>query len=256
MDLNTIDWSMFTVDVDLSASIVGNADTDPGIHTWWGSARYLVGAEAYDDEDRSDTDSSPRWNAAIDKGFALSIDGDHDEDYAQWTVLSMNGVIVDKYLMTHSIPNELDGMSADYGSMATIFRGNDFHPDLLEMIEGFGGRTILIDRAAIAPAWRGQGGIGRLLISRILRLITADVAVVATIPFPINLYRECPEPTRHPRFDEERRRVRRTWESLGFSQYQDGEVWVMDAVTLDHDEAVREIEANLPGLQQSVSNDQ
>jgi hypothetical protein len=55
-----------------------------------------------------------------------------------------------------------------------------------------------------------------VLISRILRLFTtSDTAVVATIPFPIDLYDECDNPDEHPRFEEESRRVRNIWESLG-----------------------------------------
>ncbi|WP_457844692.1 hypothetical protein [Nocardia gipuzkoensis] len=247
MDMNQIDWQLFTVDVDLSVgSIVAGADPDPGIISWSGSAEYLVGAEEYDEKDYPEPGSAPRWEAAVADGRALSL-RQQDDDFARWTVLQMSGVMVDLFMTTSSIPNELDGMSADHGALAAIFDGNELHPDLLQMVEGIGSRAILIDRARVAPAWRGHGGVGRLLISRILRLITADASVVATIPFPIDLFQEGPYPDQHPRFDSERRRVRKIWESLGFHQYK-GEIWVMDPAMATHDHAVRDIEARLPGL--------
>lgn len=250
MDLSSdMDWQLFTVDSHLSGSIVADAEPDPGVLMWSGSAWYHVSAEDYDEEDYPEPDRAPRWDAAVEKGYALSL-RNQDEDFAQWQVLTMEGVIIDLYTASTSIPDELDGMSADFGSLARIFIDNEFHPDLLETIEGFGSRAILIDRVHLAAAWRGLGGVGRLLISRILRMVnTLDAAVVATIPFPIDLYTECEDPgaiRRHPRFDEELRRVQRTWESLGFRQYND-EIWVMDPAKSHHNNAVRAIEARLPG---------
>ncbi|WP_406276967.1 hypothetical protein OH799_07160 [Nocardia sp. NBC_00881] len=189
MDLSTtIEWQFFTVDIHLSGSIVADAEPDPGILSWSGSAWYHVSAEDYDDEDYPELDQPPRWEAAVTKGYALSL-RDQDEDFAHWKVLAMHGVVVDPYLASSSIPRELDGISADYGSLARILSGNELHPDLLDMIEGAGSRAILIDRVGMAPAWRRLGGVGRLLISRILRMFTTvDTAVVATIPFTIDLY--------------------------------------------------------------------
>jgi hypothetical protein len=250
MDRSTIDWQSFTVEVELSGSIVAGAEPDPGVLGWSGSAQYLVGAEDYDEPDYPQPGSAPVWGAAITKGRALSL-RHQDEDCAYWTVLQMSGVVVDPYLAASSITDELDGMSADYGALSAIFSGNELHPDLLEMVEGIGTRAVLIDRVNIAPAWRGLGGVGRVLISRILRLFTTtDTAVVATIPFPIDLFQECASPdevNKHPRFDEEKARVRRIWESLGFNQYK-GEIWVMDPAMVHHDNAIGEIEARLPGL--------
>ncbi|MEU1983278.1 hypothetical protein [Nocardia sp. NPDC019395] len=250
MDLSSrIDWQFFTVDIELSGSIVADAEPDPGILMCSGSAWYHVSAEDYDEEDYPEPEQAPQWDAAVAKGYAFSL-RNQDDDFAQWQVLTMCGVIVDPYLASGSIPDELDGMSADYGSLARLFSGNELHPDLLDMIEGAGTRAILIDRANLAVAWRGFGGVGRLLISRILRMVsTFDTAVVATIPFPIDLYKECESPgdiDQHPHFDEELRRVRRTWESIGFRQYK-GEIWVMDPAKVHHDDAVRQIEARLPG---------
>lgn len=250
MDLSTtVDWKLFTVDITLSGSIAAGAEPDPGILSWSGSAWHHMSAEDYDDEDYPEPGRPPRWEAAITKGYALSL-RHLDDDFAQWEVLTMHGVLTDPFLASGSIPSELDALSADYDSLARIFSGNDLHPDLLEMIEGAGSRAILIDRVRLAPAWRGLGGVGRLLISRILRMVTTvDTAVVATIPFPIDLYEECDDPgdiDNHPRFDDELRRIQSTWESLGFFQYKD-EIWVMDPAMVHHDKAVRQIEARLPG---------
>lgn len=95
MDLSSnIDWQLFTVDSDLSGSIVVGAEPDPGVLMWSGSAWYHVSAEDYDEEDYPEPDRAPWWDAAVEKGYAFSL-RNQDEDFAQWQVLTMDGVIVD-----------------------------------------------------------------------------------------------------------------------------------------------------------------
>jgi hypothetical protein len=151
MDPSTINWELFTVGIELSGSVVAGAEPDPGILQWSGSAQYAVSAEDYDEQDRRQADGTVQWDTAIAAGRALSL-RDQDEDFAHWTVLLMNGVVVDQYMATCSIPDALDTMTADYGALAAVFQGNDLHPDLLEMVEGIGGRVVLIDRVRLAPA--------------------------------------------------------------------------------------------------------
>ncbi|MFF0546712.1 MULTISPECIES: hypothetical protein [Nocardia] len=248
VDLDQVSWALFSVDVELNGSIV-RADSDPGVIQWSGSARYTVGAEDYDEQDFPEGEDAPRWDTAIAKGRALSLH-EQQQDYACWSVLQMSGVLVDLGTLVGDVVEQLDSISADYEAFSPVFAGNELHPDLLEMVEGFGNRVVLIDRVNLAPAWRGAGGVGRVLISRILGLFTStDTGVVATIPYPIVLFDESArlDLEQHPRFGEELERVRRVWASIGFRPYRN-DIWVMDPAKVHHDNGVRAIEARLPGL--------
>ncbi|WP_410874725.1 hypothetical protein [Nocardia sp. A7] len=249
VDLDRVHWESFSVDVELKGSIV-RADSDPGVIVWSGSAHYMAGVEDYDEQDFSDGNDVPRWDAAIEKGRALFL-REEDEDLARWSVLQMSGVLVDLVTTIGSVVDQLDSMSADYEAFSPVFADNELHPDLLEVVEGVGNRAVLIDRVNLAPAWRGAGGVGRVLISRILGLFTStDAGVVATIPYPIDLFDECDrrrDVEQHPRFGEELERVRRVWDSIGFMPYRDG-IWVMDPAKVHHDNGVRVIESRLPRM--------
>ncbi|WP_152546698.1 hypothetical protein [Amycolatopsis orientalis] len=50
-------------------------------------------------------------------------------------------------------------------------------------------KVVIIDRVQLAPAWRGLGGVGRLLTARLLRWVCNDPRLVAVLPFPIDLDR-------------------------------------------------------------------
>ncbi|MEV5837646.1 hypothetical protein [Nocardia sp. NPDC052112] len=55
MELSTgIDWQNFTVDITMNGTIVANAEPDPGVLSWSGSAWYHVSSEDYAAEDYPD----------------------------------------------------------------------------------------------------------------------------------------------------------------------------------------------------------
>ncbi|MFE3195859.1 hypothetical protein ACFXHA_43150 [Nocardia sp. NPDC059240] len=231
-----IDWTSFNLNMDIGGPVVGDY-SDPGMLHWSGQATYTVAVA-----DGTD------WRPDQDQALSVARIEDGEDLYSEWTVLTMGGLIVDPRSVEARIPRLLNEISEDYDHFGVLFDGTDFHPDLMDHIDGvFGSRAVLIDRVHMAPAWRGHGGVGRLLISRILRLFAADAKVVATNPFPIVLFTERDGHARltaHPRFDEELAKVQRTWASLGFQLYKDP-IWVMDPARSGHADAVAELERRL-----------
>ncbi|WP_062993794.1 hypothetical protein [Nocardia anaemiae] len=232
-----VDWTCFSIHTEISGPVVGDY-RDPGMLPWSGHAIYTVTGGSGTDPQHSDQ--------AL--GLSVSRTDDEGEPRSEWTVLTMHGLIVDPFIVEDSILRLLDELSADYDHFRVLFDGNDFHPELMDMIDGgLGSRAVLIDRARVAPAWRGMGGVGRLLISRILRLFADTAGVVATNPFPIDLFAEWDTRTglvKHPRFGDELAKVQRTWGSLGFQPYKDP-IWVMDPAMSTHSRAVAELEKQL-----------
>ncbi|MFE1591737.1 hypothetical protein [Nocardia sp. NPDC058705] len=230
-----IDWASFDVNVNISAPVVGHYN-DPGLMQWTGTATYTV----------SSVDDIPADDAPL--GLSVVHTDERGEPEKRWTVLRMHGLLVDPYIVESGIVDLLDGLSQDYSHFALLFGGdNRFHPDLDEIIEGVNSAAVLIDRVYMAETWRGRGGVGRLLISRILRLFAESAGVVATHPFPIELLKERDDQTgltEHPRFEEELAKVRRTWESLGFERYTP-QCWVLDPAMRTHMDSVARLEKTL-----------
>lgn len=82
---------------------------------------------------------------------------------------------------------------------------------------------VIIDDVRLSPAWRGLGGVGRLLTGRLLRWISDQPRVVAVHPFPIDLDDDaCQDPAV---FDPAMRRVRGMW--VRFEPFTD-DIWIMD----------------------------
>lgn len=72
----------------------------------------------------------------------------------------------------------------DYEHFVPLFdKSGDLglHGDLEDYLVN-GTHVAIIDRAGIASAWRGLGGVGRLLIGRMLRWVTSQASLVATHP--------------------------------------------------------------------------
>lgn len=230
-----IDWTSFAVEVDISGPVVGEY-SDPGMLHWSGRATYTVAVE-----DGAD------WRPDADMALSVARDDDGQDLYSKWTVLTMHGLTVDPFTVEDSIPRLLDEVSEDFAHFGVLFAGNDFAPELTAVIEGLGSRSVLIDRVRMAPGWRGRRGVGRLLISRILRLFAGDSAVIATNPFPIDLFAESDNlshVTKHPLFGEELAKVQRTWGSLGFHPYKDP-IWILDPAMSTHSQAVTALERDL-----------
>ncbi|MFI5610282.1 GNAT family N-acetyltransferase [Amycolatopsis sp. NPDC051903] len=108
---------------------------------------------------------------------------------------------------------------------------------LAEVLDGSitaaGSHVVLIGHVVLAPAWRGSGGVGRLLTSRLLQWLCAEPRLIAVAPFV-----STPGAAPH--------RARRTWASLGFRPYDNG-IWILDPATSDHDDALFGLEARLLG---------
>ncbi|NEA77144.1 hypothetical protein [Streptomyces sp. SID13588] len=159
------------------------------------------------------------------------------------TIFTMSGLTLDLWRIGH-IYDSLDSRSADYEHFARLFDESGdlgLHPDFEECLIS-GTHVTIIDRARIAPAWRRQGGVGRLLIAHLLRLVAGRTAVVATHPYPIDI----PEEER----DDEARKVRemaavqRTWRSLGFEPFRE-DLYVMQPHLRAHEDATKRLEQAL-----------
>ncbi|MDK0520558.1 hypothetical protein [Streptomyces sp. ML-6] len=156
------------------------------------------------------------------------------------TILSMSGLTVDLWRVG-SIYVSLDARDADYAHFMPLFEEAGeigLHPDLEEGLVS-GDQIVIIDRVRIAPAWRGLGGVGRLLIGRLLRWVAGQAALVATHPYPIDIpVSERDDTEREAR---EEAVIQRTWQSLGFEPFRE-DVWVMQPYLSTHDEAVGRLE--------------
>jgi len=126
-------------------------------------------------------------SAACDEGAALSVrpSADAEPESIEWIVAEMQGLAIDPFRTDTDIAAYLDWLSSDYGRMGKVlFDGRRFTAELEAAVEfGVGHRVVLIDEVRLALGWRGIGGVGRVAISRMLRLFADSAAVVATIPF-------------------------------------------------------------------------
>jgi GNAT superfamily N-acetyltransferase len=153
----------------------------------------------------------------------------------------MSGITLDLWHIGR-IYDSLDSRDAGYEHFAPLFdKSGDLglHPDLEECLMN-GTHIVIVDRARIAPAWRGLGGVGRLLISRLLRWVTSRAAIVATHPYPIDI--PIDERDDEAREAREKAPVQRCWQSLGFEPFRE-DVWVMQPHLRAHEDAVKRLEA-------------
>jgi hypothetical protein len=101
---------------------------------------------------------------------------------------------------------------------------------------------VLVDRVWLAPAWRGHGGVGRLLTARLLRWVCPEPRVVALMPSPIALDDKQQED--ETVFNHEMAKARQTWKSLGFKPFGK-DILIMDPAMVYHDEAVKKLAREL-----------
>jgi hypothetical protein len=113
-------------------------------------------------------------------------------------------------------------------------------------LASFGSQVVLVDRVRLATAWRGHGGVGRLLTARLLRWACPGARAVALMPSPIALDEKQQED--EAAFKQEMAKVRRTWKSLGFKSFGK-DILVMDPAMVYHDEAAKKLARKL-GLPQ------
>lgn len=220
---------------DSSASLVASdAQDDPATLEWRCRAVLPLGEP---DDDEAEADHARLLARGV--SLAQSSHGEHQE----LTILAMSGLTLDLWRIGN-VYESLDSRDADYEHFAPLFdkSGNlGLHSDLEECLVG-GSQVVIIDRVRIAPAWRGRGGVGRLLIGRLLRWVDGRAALVATHPYPIDI----PVGKRDDDAQEaqEKAVVQRIWRSLGFKPFRE-DVWVMQPHMRDHDDAVERLETAL-----------
>ncbi|MFI8931524.1 hypothetical protein ACIG3E_28095 [Streptomyces sp. NPDC053474] len=217
---------------DSSASLVASdAHDDPATLEW--HCRAVLPLWQPDDEETEAANAR-----LLAPGVSLA-QSSHDEGQ-ELTVLSMSGLTVDLWRVG-SVYVSLDARDADYAHFMPLFEeteGLGLHPDLEEGLVS-GDQVVIIDRVRIAPAWRGLGGVGRLLIGRLLRWMVGQAALVATHPYPIDIPVDEREDT--AREAREKAVVQHTWRSLGFEPFRE-DVWVMQPHLSAHGDAVERLE--------------
>jgi hypothetical protein len=143
--------------------------------------------------------------------------------------------------------DSLDADSQELESYACLFDlpGSELHPDLLVKLEFPASQHIVImERARLAPAWRGCGGIGRYLTGRVLPWICPSPAVVVGQPFPIDVPRHKDGTPDNEAFGPAMKQIERVWKSIGFEPYKNG-IWIMDPSLNTHQRAIARLERKL-----------
>ncbi|MGV9294293.1 hypothetical protein [Amycolatopsis sp. NPDC003676] len=218
---------------DSHAHLAGSDLTDPGTSDWWATAGMTVSP----DED----DPADQWY--FSENATLSAKPD-PQGYVDVSILEASGLTVDLQHVD-GIFDALDARSPDYAKFIPLFGNRDEYgflglDDRLQSTpHAFGTHVVIVDRVRLAPAWRGLGGIGRLLTARVLRWICSDPRLIAVQPFPIDLDRSL---LRHASvFEPALDKVRRTWASLGFVPAFGG-TWVADPGRSAYSNAVEALE--------------
>ncbi|MFB6825875.1 hypothetical protein ACFCXA_30320 [Streptomyces virginiae] len=100
----------------------------------------------------------------------------------------MSGLTLDLWRIGN-VYESLDSRDADYEHFAPLFdKSGDLglHSGLEECLVS-GDQAVFNDRVRIAPAWRGLGRVGWLLIDHLLRWVASRAALAATHPYPIDI---------------------------------------------------------------------
>lgn len=119
-------------------------------------------------------------------------------------------------------------------------RSSGLHEEVDSRVAGRGPRLVLLDRVSLAPAWRGMGGVGRLLVSRLVRWLATDTRLVALQPFPTQFANAGDAPG----FAEAREKVQGVWATIGFTPWRD-DIWCLDPASPDFTRAVTRLENRL-----------
>ncbi|WP_327235348.1 hypothetical protein OG349_16660 [Streptomyces sp. NBC_01317] len=221
---------------DSAATLVASGAHDDPATLEWGCRAVLPLWEPDDEEAVAD-------NARLltpGMSLAQTFQGERQE----LTILTMSGLTLDLWRIGN-VYESLDSRDADYEHFAPLFdRSGDLglHSDLEECLVS-GSQVVIIDRVRIAPAWRGLGGVGRLLIGRLLRWVAGHAAIVATHPYPIDIPIDIPVGERDDDAREAREKavVQSVWQSLGFEPFRE-DVWVMQPHLRAHHDAASRLE--------------
>ncbi|MEU6129551.1 hypothetical protein ABZ805_10300 [Saccharopolyspora sp. NPDC047091] len=216
-------------------SVVGSDLTDPGVMDWSAAATIRDPSDEVGTELESDL--------RVD-GIALSTTTTADHGQVL-TLFEADGIIID-LTRADDVFDALDARSADDAHFLPLFDGETGFSEIAEELDATleigASRVLIVHRVRIAPAWRGLGGVGRLLIGRTLAWMCTGSELVAVNPFPIDLG---PHVSRDGElFADSLRQVQRTWASIGFNPFKD-DIWIMDPALGAHERAIAEISREL-----------
>jgi hypothetical protein len=182
--------------------------------------------------------------AAID-GISLSMTSDNG--VKDMTVFRADGLVLD-LCRVENVVESLDADSAELVKYACLFdpdRDNELHPDLESRLElPVGPHVVILERARVASAWRGCGGVGRYLTGRVLSWVSQSAVVVAAQPFPLDVKRDGRGAVDDANFKPALKAIQRTWRSIGFEPYQD-DIWILDPTASKHERAMVRLERKL-----------
>jgi len=234
------DLSSIRFTVGGEAALVGSDIDDPGTMDWYGSAS--ISEWPFNGDDGDDLNPERRKQNSV----ALSTETIGDGGL-KVTILQANGLVIDLWRV-QDIYDALDARSEDYANFIPMFgqRGRYGELELVEELENLlepgGTQVVIVDRVRLAPAWRGCGGVGRLLTIRLLQWLCSDPQVVALKPFPIDLDED--QKQDKVVFRKAMTTVRRTWKSVGFRPFLD-DIWVLDPRTGSYDRTVKKLSKQL-----------
>lgn len=174
------------------------------------------------------SDELIQWEATLELQMYDERD-DIVEPVVVATAIFYSYDLVDSSSGPHDV---LDSLTADTATFLTLF---DPEGNLLEEIDPHGGRTRLIiaDRVTVDPDMRGHR-YGPFLAAHALRRIASDGALAVCYPAPFEL------PVDHPHRENQRARLCRIWERVGFRHFRDG-IYVCDPELGDLDRATLQL---------------
>lgn len=219
------------LEVSGTASLYGSDIDDPGTMDWWGRASATVWHDWEEDGTHLANDGVALSRRKVDDGEEL-------------TIFEANGLRIDLDNV-QGVLDALDALSQDYADFMPAFDGGDAElaPKLLEKLDlSFGSDVVILDRVRLAAAWRGLGGVGRILTARVLRWVSANPRVLLLKPFPIDLERD--KLKDDAVFKPALKNVRKVWRSLGFRRFTD-DIWYLDPIAGSHERAVARLERGL-----------
>lgn len=216
-----------TFQYSASSNLVGLDPHEIGSQDW-----SVTGSiETFDDGDDADEHWSEDPSTRL--GELSQRDGETES-----IIFEMSGFTVDLQ-KTDDLRDSLDARSADSTHFMSLASGSldGLSDELVEFLDlDHQSRLTIIDRVQLAPAWRGLGGVGRLLIGHALNWVAADSQCVATQPHPFFLSDGL---ERGPEFTKALASVRHTWASLGFVPFRE-DLYVLHSTL--HEEAVAALE--------------
>lgn len=179
----------------------------------------------------------------VDGGVDGEADGEADGDggVVELVVVTCTGLTID--LGHAGEAAEVLDTFVDHAHFLPLLdpgRGSGLAEDVEDRCAGRGERLVLLDRVELAPAWRGMGGVGRLVIARLLRWLATDTRLVALHPFPTQFSGAGDVPG----FAEARTKVQQVWESIGFVGWRQ-QVWCVDPASAQLADALAGLEESL-----------